>query len=130
VSPAPARAERFPRAERILRRTDFLQVQREGKRVHTPHFVIMLQPGAARRIGITVTKRAANAVGRNRVRRLVREVYRRNRELFPEQCELVLVARKGAEQLDYATLRAEIAAAQPALQRAARAGKKPSEAAP
>lgn len=126
-------AECFPRADRILSRSDFLRVQRDGKRVHTPHFVIMVLPGQPRRIGITVTRKAAAAVGRNRVRRLVREAFRRNRQLFPERCEIVLVARSGADQLDYASVVSEITQAQSALQRAAGSGRarpKPGEVPP
>jgi ribonuclease P protein component len=118
VSRGPAPAQGFRRADRILSRTDFLRVQREGKRVHTPHFVIMVLAGRSQRLGITVTRRAAGAVGRNRVRRVVREVFRRNRVLFPP-CELVLVARTGAQQLSYAAVLREITDAQAALRRAA-----------
>lgn len=77
----------------------------------------MVMPAARQRLGVTVTRRTAGAVGRNRVRRLVREVFRQNRGLFP-RCELVVVARAGADQLDYATVRAEVAQASPALRRA------------
>jgi ribonuclease P protein component len=95
-------------------------VQRDGRRVHTPSFVIMVLPSSTQRMGITITRRVAGAVGRNRVKRLVREVFRRNRALFPDACEFVLVARSGADRLDYETLRQELLGARNALQRAAR----------
>jgi ribonuclease P protein component len=107
----------LPRSDRIQRRADFLRVQHGGKRVQTPHFVIMLMPAERQRLGVTVTRRTAGAVGRNRVRRLVREVFRKNRALFP-RCELVVVARAGADRLDYAAVRAEVAKASSALRRA------------
>jgi ribonuclease P protein component len=116
-----ASGERFPRADRILRRADFLRTQREGRRVHTPHFLIMVRCEGRQRLGVTVTRKTAGSVGRNRIRRLAREVFRRNRALFPPGCELVLLARAGADQLDYATLQAELTAARTALARAARA---------
>jgi ribonuclease P protein component len=119
VSSGPPPAQRYRRTDRILSRTDFLRVQREGKRVHTPHFVIMVLPAASQRLGITVTRKTAGAVGRNRVKRLVREVFRRERILFPPSAELVLLARAGADQLDYATVRDEVAQARTALSRAA-----------
>ena len=87
--------------------------------MHTPHFVILVRPAASQRLGITVTRKAAPAVGRNRVRRLVREVFRRNRPLFPPACEIVLVARTGADRLDYAAVLGEIARAENAMRRAA-----------
>ena len=116
--------ERLPRSDRILRRGDFLRVQHHGHKVQTPSFVIMVLPAEHARLGITVTRKAAGAVGRNRIRRLVREVYRRNRELFPERCELVLVARAGATGLDYAALHAELQKASARLQHAAAAAHK------
>ena len=110
---------RFRKGERILRRGDFLRVQRLGHKVQTPSFVIMLLPAEQTRLGITVTRKTAGAVGRNRIKRLVREVYRRNRPLFPERCELVLLARRGAPALDYASLRAELSQASAQLHRVA-----------
>jgi ribonuclease P protein component len=110
--------ERLTRADRLLRRAEFLRIQREGKRVHTPHFVVMVLPAARQRLGVTVTRRIAGAVGRNRIRRVAREVFRRNRGLFPPKSDLVLVARDGADRLDYAALRAELAQVRTAMARA------------
>ena len=112
--------ECLPRADRILSRADYLRTQHDGRRVHTPHFLIMVRCAGRQRLGVTVTRKTAGAVGRNRIRRLAREVFRRNRALFPPDCELVLLARAGADQLDYATLQAELTAARAALSRAAR----------
>ena len=64
-------------------------------------------PGA-RRIGITVSKKVGIAVVRNRIKRLVREVYRQSRERFPPGMDVVLVAKRGAEALDYATVVQEL----------------------
>lgn len=127
--------ERLLRSDRLRRRPEFLRVQRDGTRVRTEHFTIMVlsrgagqepqreslfaNPGTPARLGVTVTKRVANAVGRNRVRRIVREVFRRNREFFPADCVLVWVARSGADSLDYATVRSELVKVGGALKRAA-----------
>ena len=72
------------------------------------------------RLGITVTKRVKRAVDRNRIKRLLREVFRRNRRLFPEQSDVVAIARLGAEKLDYLGMREEIRAVDQALDRVAR----------
>jgi ribonuclease P protein component len=93
-------------------------VQHGGKRVQTRHFVIMLMPDSHQRIGVTVTRRVAGSVGRNRIKRLVREVFRRNRRLFPQECDTVVLARTGADQLDYAAVHGEVAKASAAMLRA------------
>ena len=114
----PEDSQCLPRTARIRSRPDFLRVQQGGKRVHARHFMIMLLPASRQRMGVTVTKRVAGAVGRNRIKRLVREVFRRNRALFPEQCDLVVLARSGADQLDYASVERELTKASAGLLRA------------
>lgn len=114
-------AETLPRGDRVLHRRDFLRAQSEGRRVHTPHFVLVALPTTEGRLrlGVTVSRRVGDSVRRNRVKRLVREVFRRNRALFPAACDLVVVARAGAATLDYAAVRNEVSAAEGALRRAA-----------
>jgi ribonuclease P protein component len=100
----------FPKSLRLRRRTEFLRVQSQGRRVHTPHFLLILlpRPDGGQKLGITVTKKVGTAVQRNRVRRLVREVFRHHRGSFPEGCELVVIAKRGAPELGYADVRSEI----------------------
>jgi ribonuclease P protein component len=127
VSRPSSSGERFRRVDRLLRRAEFLRIQREGKRVHTPHFVVMVLPAARQRLGVTVTRRIAGAVGRNRIRRVAREVFRRDRGLFPPNSDLVLVARDGADRLDYAALRAELAQVRTAMARAGTPVRRPGQ---
>lgn len=116
----------FPRADRLLRRSEFMRVQQGGRRVHLAHFVLLLVRGRRRdggtdaRLGVTAGRRVGGAVQRNRAKRLVREVFRRNRELFPRECDVVLVARPGADRLDYASVLSELERAQTAIERAVR----------
>ena len=60
------------------------------------------------RIGITVTKKVGNSVTRNRIKRLVREFYRINRNLFPP-ADYNIIARSGAVNLGYAAVCQELA---------------------
>jgi ribonuclease P protein component len=104
---------RFLRRERIVRRGDYVRIQGLGRRVRTSHFVFMLMPWAGeRRLGITVTSKIGCAVERNRVKRVAKEVFRRNRELFPEHSEIVVVARFGAHRLGYHAFLGEVQGAQ------------------
>jgi ribonuclease P protein component len=116
----------FPRTDRLLRRSEFMRVQQRGRRVHMAHFVLLLVRGRAwgkgegTRLGVTAGRRVGCAVQRNRIKRVVREVFRRNRELFPRECDVVLVARSGADRLDYASVLGELERAQSAIERAVR----------
>ncbi len=107
----------LPREQRILRRGHFLHVQGHGRKVHTRHLVILLMPSDAQRFGVTVGKRVGKAHERNRVKRLLRELFRRNKSLFPALCDIGVVARAGAERLDYDALREELLRARAMLAR-------------
>jgi ribonuclease P protein component len=66
-----------------------------------------------------VTKKVGTAVQRNRIKRVVREVFRRNRQLFPASHDLVFIAKRGAAEIDYSSLLEEIGRASRKLARGA-----------
>ena len=116
-------AERLRKGDRLKRRPDFRRVQDSGQRVHTRHFLLVLavSPRASGRVGVTVTRKVGNAVERNRVKRVVREVYRRHRGWFPDGVDVVFIAKRGAPAIDFETLRDEVRRARRTLQRKAAA---------
>jgi ribonuclease P protein component len=68
-------------AERIHRRDEFQQVYERGIRIHSRFitvFVLANQRGVGR-LGIAATRKLGGAVERNRAKRLIREVFRRNK---------------------------------------------------
>jgi ribonuclease P protein component len=81
-----------------------LQVQSLGRKLHTPSFLVLVlsrPEAAATRIGVTASKKLGGAVVRNRVKRRVREAFRRHKMLFPGGLDLVFIAKKGAVDADY-----------------------------
>lgn len=110
--------QRFRRVDRLKKRYEFKQAQLSGRRIHTPHFLIVVLPNALQntRLGITVTKKVGTAVQRNRIKRVVREVFRRNRRLFPASHDLVFIAKRGATEIDYRSLLSELERAARKLQ--------------
>jgi ribonuclease P protein component len=92
----------FPAACRIQERRDFKIVERQGGRASGPHFVVFVQSRgkSIHRLGITVSRRVGGAVVRNRVKRLVREVFRRHKGDVPRG-DSVVIARTGAGNLSY-----------------------------
>jgi len=61
----------FTKASRILKRTEYIALSREGKKIHSRYFLAIYQTGSTHRnrIGITVTKKVGNAVTRNLIKR-------------------------------------------------------------
>lgn len=102
---------RFRKADRLRRRREYLAAQATGRRLSAPHFTVILAPppGEPRpRLGLVVTRRLGKAVRRNRVKRLLREFFRRHREDLPPQ-DIVILAKKGAETLSYDDVTRELA---------------------
>ena len=85
-----------------MNRKEFVNLNRFGRKVHTHHFTItMMQNGrGVTRLGIAVSKRIGNAVQRNRVKRIIREVFRLNKKMFPEGYDVVIAARRYSGDLD------------------------------
>jgi ribonuclease P protein component len=50
------------------------------------------------------------AVERNRVKRLMREFFRRNKDRLPPSTDYVIVGKKGAQELQYAQVADELSA--------------------
>jgi ribonuclease P protein component len=85
----------LPKRERLLKRREFLAIQRSGKRHHDRLFVLIWTPGRETwtRLGITTSRKVGNAVRRNRAKRLVREAFRRNKAVLPAGIDLVVIAK-------------------------------------
>jgi ribonuclease P protein component len=116
--------EGFPAVFRLRKRREFLRVQHGGQKHHTRHFLVFVSPpaattdepsaaGAGVRLGITVTRKVGPAIVRNRIKRFVREAFRRKRSQFTAACEMVWVAKQSAATVRYA----EVVAAMDAMSR-------------
>ena len=107
--PNPKGTARFTKAARLRHRQDFLRAQAQGKRLHTRHFGVTLAPMAAGhpRLGLVATRRMGKAVRRNRVKRLLREFFRRHQTGLPA-FDLVIMAKKGASALGYHQVEEEL----------------------
>lgn len=121
MSTAVRPRETLSRAQRLRSSRDFLRLKDQGKRqVHgclimnwqaaPPGVAVsiglaqgaMAQGSGETRLGVVTSKRVGGAVVRNRARRLLREVFRRNRYLLPPNASVVLVARPSIAGMGYA----------------------------
>ena len=96
--------KRYPREYRLRKRWQYLAVQGEGIKVASRFFIGLVLPTPASdaqsthaRLGITTTGRYANAVVRNRTRRLVREAFRLGIMSIPDGFDLVVIPKKHAK---------------------------------
>ena len=125
----------FPRASRLLRRADFEAVYGAGHRRSSPQFTLFFRlqrefeasrlsreirtsganagtrgagPGPRSRFGISVKKAVGGAVVRNRIRRRIREILRRNQTEIPTGWDIVIHPRRSVAEAPFAPLEAEL----------------------
>lgn len=91
----------FPKLYRIRKSWEYQQVWKMGCKLHTPHFILLVAKNVTTdsRLGLTVSRKIGNAVVRNRVKRLTREFFRRNKHKFPFAVDFSVVAKKGVAAL-------------------------------
>jgi ribonuclease P protein component len=102
---------RFRPAERIRRRAEYQRIYDNGAKIHSRYFTLFLLANqqAAGRLGIAATKKLGGSVQRNRAKRLIREVFRRNK--IAPGVDVVIIPKRDlleatltALEADYRTL--------------------------
>ncbi len=98
--------QRFPKALRLLQRREFLEVQDGGQKVPSDCLLALVQRTGRpySRIGLTVSSKVGNAVVRARLRRVLRELFRKRRTQWPAGLDVVLVVRSSAKDASFEAL--------------------------
>jgi len=98
---------RFPPGARVLTSAEFERVFKHGRRTGAPLLAlhVLTENQADARLGLVVSRKVdKRAVGRNRIKRVVREYFRRVRSQLQPGAYVVL-ARAEAKTADSAQLR-------------------------
>ncbi len=99
----------WPRAVRLSRRSDFVDVQDQGVRVSTRHLLFRYRvAGDPARFGLTVSRKVGVAVVRNRVKRWLRESLRHRRAALLAG-DLVVIAKGSAADAGFEALDRDVA---------------------
>ena len=131
---------------RLLKRVEYEAVYGAGQRRSSPQFSVFFRAqtalpkedsgreppregfssaktvaaGSASRFGISVKKALGGAVLRNRIRRRIREILRRNRTEIPTGWDIVIHPRSTVAQAEFAPLETELVRLLRSIQHAAR----------
>jgi ribonuclease P protein component len=109
--PPQGTGQRLPSEERLRRRADYLRCYRTGRRRHGALAILYFVPNQIGhpRIGITASRKVGNAVLRHRLKRRIKEIYRRwnDRGKLPS-LDLVVHLKPEAGGADLRTFRAEL----------------------
>ncbi|MCD6551093.1 ribonuclease P protein component [Thermotoga sp.] len=96
--------QRFTREERLRLRRDFLAIFKEGKNLQNEYFVVLFRRSGLdhSRLGIVVKRKFGKATRRNKLKRWVRETFRRNKDRIPKGFDIVVIPRKRlSEEFEY-----------------------------
>ncbi|MDD5525264.1 MAG: ribonuclease P protein component [Smithella sp.] len=93
----------YRKLERITNHSRYRTIYQEGVWRSSQHFTAITCSNShgVRRLGLTVTKKAGNAVRRNRIKRLIKEYFRLNKSLFPAGYDVVIMVRRNMPPLTY-----------------------------
>jgi ribonuclease P protein component len=102
--------ESFPKTARLRKRPEFLRVSRTGKKVHSATFVVISKANEVgeTRLGVTVSGKVGNAVVRNRIKRLVREFFRRHCRELPQGLDVLVIAKRNSTDISFSRIRSEL----------------------
>ena len=94
---------RFKKSERLLKRSEFIRLKRTGQRIQNRYFIAEFTAGKFEntRLGITVTKKMGSAVKRNRMKRIIRECFRLNRQRISGNWDINIMVKKEADSIPF-----------------------------
>ncbi len=100
----------FGKAEHIRSKKDYVRIYKRGNRGYSEHFtwIIDRSPAGIRRLGITAGKKVGKAVRRNRIKRVLREIFRLNKSRLPEGQDIVIMVRPRMPFMSYGDVLLEL----------------------
>jgi len=99
--------EGLSKKERLRKDKEFQKVFKEGKKIWVDSILLIIYTSNNlnyRRLGIVVSKKIRKATQRNRVKRWIRELFRRNKEWFPPSSDIIIIPHPNLVNLSYKKL--------------------------
>ncbi len=96
--------EGLSKKERLRKDKEFKAVFKEGKKLWIDSILLVIyKPNGMnyRRLGIVVSRKIGKATRRNKAKRWIRELFRRNKDWFPENCDIIIIPHPNLLNLKY-----------------------------
>ncbi|MBI5892560.1 MAG: ribonuclease P protein component [Deltaproteobacteria bacterium] len=100
----------FTKKERLLKKQDFIDAAKKGKRFSTKNLTIFIKSNdiGIKRFGLSVSRKVGSAVKRNRIKRCLREFFRLNKEIFPASSDISISVKQGYSLSGYNDVKKEL----------------------
>lgn len=103
--------EGFPRSIRIKKESEFSRVIERGTKIRGENLLVFRfknEDTLEQKFGIKIAKGIKKAVHRNKIKRAIREVLRKNKDRFEKNEQVVVLCKSTAEGKDLRELREEL----------------------
>src|ERR1051326_4896350 len=103
----PTKSLAFPKTRRLTSAAEFERVRKNGKAQRNQLItlnVLGIEAATSFRAGFVTSRKIGGAVARNRVRRRLREIFRRHQQQMIKPVWIVTVAREASANASYAEL--------------------------
>jgi len=99
--------ETYGPQERIKKRQEFLSLYKKGNRYKGKYFNLVYFPNDLdySRMAVIVSKKIGNAVSRNKIKRWMRDLFRRNKDLLKDHLDILIVAKREIQEASWSSLR-------------------------
>ncbi len=99
--------ERHPR---LTKNFEYIKVYQAGRRWSSPFFTVYIKENGldTTRLGVSVSKRIGNSVVRNRIKRRLKEVFKKNTKKIKKGFDVVISAKKPARDADFWVVEKEV----------------------
>ncbi|PIE66577.1 MAG: ribonuclease P protein component [Desulfobacterales bacterium] len=87
----------LPKSSLLRTESEFEYVYSRGRRVYGDRFCLVFAANSYgyNRLGISVHRKIRGAVRRNRIKRIIRESFRLNRDIYPAGADIVFAVKPG-----------------------------------
>lgn len=95
---------------RLRKNIEFKRVYSKGKNYWNRNLILYIKKNGLEetRLGITITKKIGNAVVRNKIRRKIKEIYRKNYPNIKSGYDLIIIPKKNVIDLSYQELESSL----------------------
>lgn len=93
---------------RLRKNEEFQLVFKQGKSFANRQFVVYVLKNAEKkhsRLGLSVSKKMGNAVVRNRIKRLIKEIFRELGDKLEDGNDYIVISRKPVRTMDYSDMK-------------------------